>query len=145
MLTAKPKSSRQIKNLAAKAKSSRQNKKLTAKAKSSRQKQKLTAKAKAHGKSKNTRGKSKKLTAKAKSSRQNQNQRKGSWALIVHAKAAGDKSNMATSSSLSSQMFCSNCGAEAVPTANICTRCGQGNMLQVYFVYTRMGELMNTR
>ena len=114
MLTAKPKSSRQIKKLAAKPKSSRQKQKH------------LWQKQKAHGKSKKL-------------------QRKGSWALIVHAKAVGDKSNVAASSSLSYQMFCSNCGAEAVPTANICTRFGQGNMLQVYFVYSRMGELMNTR
>ena len=95
-------------------------KKLTAKAKSSRQNQK------AHGKTK-------KLTAKPKSSRQNQKPRakrcyiRGSWALTVHAKAVGVKSNMAASSSLTSQMFCSNCGAEAVPTANFYTRCGQGN------------------
>ena len=164
-LTAKPKMSRRnqiphgkSKMLTAITNYSRQNqnahgktKKLTANQKPRGKSKKLTAKAKAHGKSKSSRQKqklttkAKALAAKANSSRQNQNQRKGSWALIVHAKAVGDKSNMAASSSLSSQMFCSNCGAEAVPTANICTRCGQGNMLQVYFVYTRMGELMNTR
>ena len=108
---------------------------LTAKYKTHGKSNKLTAKAKAHGKTKNsrqnqnTRGKSKKLPAKAKSSRQNQ--RKGSWALIVHAKAVGVKSNMAASSSLSSRMFCSNCGVEALSTANFCTRCGQGNRVKI--------------
>ena len=120
----KTKNSRQKQKAQGKIKNSRQKQKAHGKSKSSRQKQKLTAKAKAHGKSKNTRGKS-------KSSRQNQNQRKGSWALILHAKAVGDKSNMAASSSLSSQMFCSNCGTEAVPTASICTRCGQGNRVKI--------------
>ena len=60
----------------------------------------------------------------------------------MRAKILGVKSNMAASSS---QMFCSNCGAEAALKANFCTRCGQGNMLQVYFEYLTMGELMNTR
>ena len=168
MFTAKPKCSRQNQNVhgktkmfTAKLKSSRQKQKLTAnakthgKSKSSRQKQKLTAKPKnsrqkqkGHGKTKNltakskTHGKSKKLTAKPKPERCFI---RGSWALVVHAKAFGVKSNMAASSSSSSQMFCSNCGAEAVATANFCTRCGQGNMLQVYFEYITMGELMNTR
>ena len=132
----------------------------TAKLKSSRQKQKLTANAKTHGKSKNSRqkqkltakakthGKTKKLAAKAKRSRQKQKPHgkskkltakpkpercfiRGSWALVVHAKAFGVKSNMAASSSSSSQMFCSNCGAEAVATANFCTRCGQGNRVKM--------------
>ena len=60
----------------------------------------------------------------------------------MRAKVFGVKSNMAASSS---QMFCSNCGSEAAPKANFCTRCGQGNMLQVYFEYLTMEELMNTR
>ena len=47
----------------------------------------------------------------------------------MRAKVVGVKSTMAVSS-LSSQMFCSNCGAEAAPKGNFCTRCGQGNMLQ---------------
>ena len=60
----------------------------------------------------------------------------------MRAKVFGVKSNMAASSS---QMFCFNCGAEAVPKANFCTRCGQGNMFQAYFEYLTMEELMNNR
>ena len=60
----------------------------------------------------------------------------------MRAKVFGVKSNMAASSS---QMFCLNCGAEAVPKANFCTRCGQGNIFQAYFEYLKMEELMNTR
>ena len=46
----------------------------------------------------------------------------------MRAKILGVKSNMAASSS---QMFCSNCGAEAALRANFCTRCGQGNMVKI--------------
>ena len=107
MFTAITNTSRQKKKLTAKPKSSRQNQKLTAKPKSSRQNEKLTAKAKPE----------KRCFIR------------GSWTLILRAKAVGVKSNMAAS--LSSQMFCSNCGAEAVPTGNFCIRCGQGNRVKV--------------
>ena len=60
---------------------------LTAITNSSRQNQKLTAKPKTHGKTK-------KLTAKKE---RKERKRKGSWALIVQAKAVGVKSNMAAS------------------------------------------------
>ena len=79
---------------------SRQTKSVTAKPKSSWQNKKLTAKQKANGKP-NTR------------------ERcciRGSWTLIiVRAKVFGVKSKMAA---LSSQMFCSNCGAEAALRGN---------------------------
>ena len=52
----------------------------------------------------------------------------------MRAKVLEVKSNMAASSS---QMFCLNCGAEAVPKVNLCTRCGQGNMFQAYFEYRK--------
>ena len=132
-LTAKAKAHGKTKKLTAKEKSSRQkqkahgkSKKLTAKEKSSLQKQK------AHGKSKNSRqnqkahGKTKLKPEKGVIFQPRSQGRTlgtrlvifvGPGALTVHAKAVGVKSNMAASSSLSSQMFCSNCGAEAVPTA----------------------------
>ena len=127
--------------LTAKAKSSRQNqkahgqnqkahgktKKLTAKPKAHGKIKKLTAKPKTHGKTKNSR-QNQKLTAKPKPEKGVIFVGPGHY---VHAKAVGVKSNMAASSSLSSQMFCSNCGAEAVPTANFCTRCGQGNRVKI--------------
>ena len=49
----------------------------------------------------------------------------------MRAKAVGDKSNMAAPSSWSFQMSCSNCGAEALPKANVCTRCGEGNRVKI--------------
>ena len=46
----------------------------------------------------------------------------------MRAKVFGVKSNMAA---LSSQMFCSNCGAEAALRGKVCTRCGQGNRVKI--------------